>query len=264
MSEASPDSRFRFTTIAHRTHRFLGPLGEERAAWFLEEFERAGVRRGGNALDIGCGKAELVLRAAARFDLAATGVDPNGAFLEEATKRAAELGVQRWTPIHATFAASGLPASEFDLCLSIGASEAFGNPRAATGGQRAAMATLGRLVRRGGLVLFGGEFWQGPIPPELLALSGGAQSDAPPDPRELLAVAEEVGLAHLGSWLSSLAEWDAYEDRYEASMREFLDAHPDDPDAAAFLERITFWSTLRRHHVRSAIGFRWHLFRRDL
>lgn len=259
MSEAARDNRFRFTTIAHRTQRFLGPLGEERAAWLLDEFERSGVARGGNAIDVGCGKAELALRATARFDLALTGIDPNRAFLDEAGVRAAELGVRGWLPVNAPFASASahvsLPPGAFDLCLSVGASEALG-------GQRRALAALAHFARRDGLVLVADACWTSSPPEELLRAFGGKGGAGFLDPDALLDEAHEAGLAPLTSWMSSLDEWDAYEDRYEASMRAFLEAHPDDPEAVPFLERITMWSELRRNHMRTSIGFQWHLFRR--
>lgn len=79
----------KFTTIAHRNHRFCNPLDPavlERAT------DGLGLRGGDRVVDVGCGKAALLVDLAARHGVAG-GVDVNAAFLDEGRALTARSGV---------------------------------------------------------------------------------------------------------------------------------------------------------------------------
>lgn len=244
----------RFTTIAHARHRLLSPLSEERLAWLLAALAAEGLPQGARVLDVGCGKAELALRIAADRAGHATGVDPNAAFLSAARERASELGVGgRFTAVASTFAEADLTARSFDLACCVGSTHAFGT-------FDGTLAGLARLAAPGGLVLVGEGHWRRPPAAEYLDFLGGGEDELVAYEARLGAV-RAAGLDLVLAWESSFEEWDAYEGLYADTMRRHLAAHPDDPDHAAFTERIETWSAMYRRHGRATLGFGFFLAR---
>jgi hypothetical protein len=62
---------------------------------------------------------------------------------------------------------------------------------------------------------------------------------------------------------STREEWDDYERAYAANVRAWCAAHPDDPDAPAFMERITRWSALVEQYGLDTMGYVLLLLQRD-
>lgn len=257
LSEQPPvpsPARLRFTTIAHARHRVLSPLSEERIAWLLTTLDVSGLFANPRVVDIGCGKAELALRIADRFHGSATGVDPNAAFLMEARDRANALGLgERFHAIESTAAESKLPEGAFDLACCVGSTHAFG-------GFAKTVGALSRLAVTDGLLLIGDGFWRRRPDAEYLTFLGATESEFVTH-EENQARLRSQGLSTLAAWESSLEEWDAYESLYAASMASYLDAHPGDPDCAAFRQRIDGWRTMYLARGRETLGFGFYLCR---
>src|SRR2546425_295054 len=76
----------RFTTIAHADHLICSPLFPETVDRWIEGMVLA---PGARALDVGCGKGELLVRVAARWTARGVGIDPNPSFLAEARAKSA-------------------------------------------------------------------------------------------------------------------------------------------------------------------------------
>src|SRR3954468_1010799 len=82
---------FRFTTIAHEDHVFCSPMSSAQADELIDLLDLHGASR---VLDVGCGKAEFLLRAVQRYASAGVGVDPIGEFLRAARASAAARGLR--------------------------------------------------------------------------------------------------------------------------------------------------------------------------
>ena len=82
--------RFKFTTIAHAPHRFCAPVSP---AAFDSLVAQACLRPGERVLDLGCGKAAMLLRLIERYAVTGVGVDLNAAFLEEGRAHAIAMGL---------------------------------------------------------------------------------------------------------------------------------------------------------------------------
>lgn len=78
--------RLKLTTIAHSDHVFCNPLSPEKVDRILGLLDLA---PGSRVLDVGCGKAEMLIRLIGRFHAKGLGIDRNPAFLGEARGRAA-------------------------------------------------------------------------------------------------------------------------------------------------------------------------------
>ena len=75
-----------FTAIAHEGLAFMNPLAEEDVEEMIEALE---LEPGAHVLDLGCGKAEILLRIVERYpDVRATGLDNSPAVLTEARRQA--------------------------------------------------------------------------------------------------------------------------------------------------------------------------------
>lgn len=65
-------NRLRFSTIAHRDQVFCSPLSSAKADQLVALLD---LPKPARVLDVGCGKAELLLRIIARYGAVGVGVD---------------------------------------------------------------------------------------------------------------------------------------------------------------------------------------------
>jgi SAM-dependent methyltransferase len=241
--------RFRFTTLAHASHDFCNPISAATLDRFVESLALA---PGARVLDVGCGKGELLIRVAARWNARGVGLDVNPEFLADARRRAAGRAEVELREVSARDAA--LEPASFDLTICVGSSHAVGElPEA--------LAALRAWTRPGGQVLFGHGYWKREPDPEYLAGFGGARDELGSE-RELVAALIAAGFEPLDSATSSPAEWDAYEGAYSANIERFFAEHPGDPDRGAFLARSRSWYALYRRWGRDTMGFALHRLRR--
>src|SRR3954468_8803660 len=92
---------FRLTTVAHSDHVFCSPMSSAKSD---ELVELLGLPASSRLLDVGCGKAEFLLRAVQRYAATGVGVDPNGEFLRVARAHAETRGLgerMEWHEAHA-------------------------------------------------------------------------------------------------------------------------------------------------------------------
>lgn len=245
--------RVRFSTIAHANRAFCAPVS---VATFDCLTDWPNLRAGDTVLDLGCGKAAMLLRLIERFGVIATGVDTNEVFLAEArsTAQARGLRLDQLRLLHCD-AGGPLPgASEHALVLCIGATYALG-------GFQAALDRIRFLVRPGGCAILGEVFWQQPPDDEYLVVLGASRTDLQSHPQNLADIVA-AGWEIQTAAVSSLAEWDDYEDDYAQNVVDWLAAHPDDPEAPAFRERIRTWRAAYLQYGRETLGFALYLMRR--
>ena len=255
------EARWRFTTIAHASHRILGPLAIdtlERALTRAAELRAADLRAASSelVLDVGCGKGELLLRALQHLGGKALGIEPNPAFAAVARERARELGLDecvtieesRWQDLPA-------PPTRVALAICTGSVHAFGS-------FGDALKALHTVVAPGGLALVAPGYWKRePAAEYLMAL--GSTPDEQDDWDGTLARAEGSGWRVRVAHASTREEWDIYERAYAANVHAWCAAHADDPDAPAFAERITRWSALVERHGLDTMGYALLLLQRD-
>jgi ubiquinone/menaquinone biosynthesis C-methylase UbiE len=204
-------------------------------------------------LDVGCGKAELLLRAAERYSSVGVGVDPNAEFLRAARVSAEVRGLAERMQWHEARAADlVLEPASFDLALCVGSSHAFGN-------FAQALAALSALVRPGGQILIADPYWRQKPAADYLGFLGASETD-----HLTHAGNEAAGLAielvPLYSRVSNADEWDHYEGLFCRAVERFVRDHPKDPDAQAFRERIRAWRESYRQWGRDTLGFGFYLF----
>ena len=251
-----PGHPLRFTTIAHRDRRVLGPFDESTLAAFVDDLP---VRRDGIAFDVACGKARCSSSSHTGAAVSGLGIDRNGG----SSRTDARRRRQRRSRSSSTFARarsgpgrrhSRLTAA--DLASCIGASGVFG-------GRRETLETLSGVARPGGLVLVGEGYLRRPLT-EAEEGEFGIGEDEMVDVAATIATGTGLGLEPLGSLLATEPEWDAYEDAYAGAIERWAaeDAARDDPDRGPFLERAAFMRDTYARWRREAMGFGLFLFRR--
>ena len=279
-----PVDRAAFSFLGHFSHRICMPLSEARAADLLERLAPA---RGGRALDVGCGKAALLLDLVERFDLAeGVGLDTNPRMLAAARSAARERGLARRLALHdrdgqalraATTGCGGLAdLGPFDAILHLGGPLVDDRVEAT-------LAAIAAGLAPGRRALFGVGFWAcQPDPGFARRLGAGPGELLPPD--ALGPLVARAGLVALHHEVASLEEWDAYESRYLANVEAWAAAGPacaqasagnaaataanhavpatSPEEVAAVLARARGWNADWRAHGRGVLAMAFHVIER--
>jgi len=232
------------------THlQFNSPLSTGRADRLAGDLAAAlaGVAEP-TVLDLGCGWGELLLRIVARAPGSrGLGVDTHGADLVRGRDNAAARGLaQRVTFVDGPAADHG---GEADVVVNIGAYHAFGTISAA-------LAALRRLVRPGGRLLFGAEFWEQPPPPQRLAnMWPGMTADDCTDLVGLVDGAVAAGFRPLRIESATRGEWEEFESGLAANEEDWLLRNTGHPQATAVRERLDKQRSIWLRGHRGLMGF---------
>ena len=182
---------------------------------------------GDHVLEIGCGKAELLVRLLTRWPGAtAEGFDRNPWFLADgwAAAEAARADVTRRLSLIETDAPAVLIADRgVTMTVAMGATGVY------DGNQAATIAGLARATRPGGLVVFGDGLWiREPLASGLRAF-GMARDELADGVDGFAALGIEAGLEVEDVAVVSDAEWDAYETAYADAITTWAAAQPRRP-----------------------------------
>lgn len=230
-------------TGAHLT--FNIPMSVARATALVAELAGSQPR---TVLDVGCGWAELLLQVVQAVPEAhGTGVDVHGPDIERGHRAAAQRGLGARVDLRHGPAGDDLGAA--DLVLNLGSFHAFGSTEQA-------LRALRGLVRPGGRVLFGAEFWQRlPTPEQLEAMWEGASLDDCTDLGGLVEQAVTAGFRPVRVATATTAEWEDYESGHLADREEWLATNADHPEAPAVRQTLDeAWAGWLRGH-REVLGF---------
>ncbi len=225
----------RLHEIAEGNHRILNPFTEEKLM-LLGEVCR--LQPNMRQLDLCCGKAEMLCQWARRWGIEGVGVDISKVFLAAAQQRALEMGVtDQVTFIEGDAGKYVAEAHAFDIVSCIGA----------TWIGSGLVGTLGLMkpaLKSGGLLLVGEPYWIDP-PPEAAYTEMGISQTEFASLSGTLDRFDEAGCELVEMVLADGNSWDRYVAPQWWAIRDWLAAHPDDPDADA----------LRDFVVRSKLNF---------
>lgn len=252
--------RDRYSFIAHADRAYCNPISTAKAERLIDLLN---LPAGARVIDIGCGKCELLIRLVERYDVRAVGVDRSTRFTDEGRKRARERISADCLTVHTTDAEPFL--KELGREASRGASFAFAaciGSTHALGGLVPTLRTLAGLVETGGLVLMGEGYWKQPPTKEYLEALGGATEGDYQTHAGNIGLCVEAGLAPIHACTASADDWDEYEWAYLRGIEEHVRAHPEDPDAAAMLERARGWREVVAKWGRDTLGFGLYLCRK--
>lgn len=236
--ELGPDALARLT--------FNCPLSSPRGYALIEEL---GLAHGARVGDLGCGWAELLLRALERIPgLTGEGIDLDESGLVRARRNALERGLAaRVTLEEGDAGAWTARIGAFDALLCVGSSHALG-------GTEPALVALRRMLRQDGRALFGEGFWTTPPTAAALAALGAARDDLT-DLAGLIARAEAAGLRALSVDTATQDEWDDFHALSLAGLQDIVRAQPDGPGADAVQRRVQQRRADYEEGYRGVLGF---------
>jgi cyclopropane fatty-acyl-phospholipid synthase-like methyltransferase len=243
-----------FSAIAHEGLAFMNPLAEEDVDEMIEALE---LEPGAHVLDLGCGKAEVLLRIVERYpDVRATGLDRSPAILAEARRQAeARVPESRVMLLEQDVREYDPEPGAFDLVVSTGG-VSF------RGGVGGTLAVLYGFVAPGGKLLFGEGYWREEPSAEYLVALGAAREELR-DYQGTIEAAQDLRLELKRAVTSSVEDWDAYEDAWARNGERYADAHEGEEGVAELRE----WVAAGRERYqalggRDTLGFALLLFER--
>lgn len=243
-----------YTAIAHESLAFMNPLAEEDVDEMIEALE---LEPNTHVLDLGCGKAEILLRIVERYqDVRATGLDHSPAVLVEA-RRQAELRVpeSKVVLLEQDVREYAPEPGSFDLVVSTGG-VSF------RGGVGATLAVLSGFVASGGKLLFGEGYWREDPSAEYLVSLGAAREELK-NYEGTIEAAQDVGLELKRAVASSIEDWDAYQDAWARNGERYAEKHEGEEGVAELREWIANGrERYRELGGRETLGFALFLFER--
>ncbi len=245
-------SQTRFTTIAHRDHAILNPISLEKVDRVIALLD---LPAGARVIDVGCGKAEMLVRLIARFGCTAIGVDTNPHFLAEARARAFDQGVAGQIELlEGDVTQMKLATETFDAALCVGATHAYGD-------LAATLKNLRTLVKPGGKIVVGEGLWKQKPDMNYLKALGTKATDYTDHAGNVAAgIAEQ--LTYLYSAVADHNDFDHYEGLYNRAVETWCLENSRDLDMAAARERIRAWRDTYLKWGRDTLGFAIYLFQK--
>ncbi|HEX3254453.1 MAG TPA: methyltransferase domain-containing protein [Gaiellaceae bacterium] len=246
----SPD----FSAIAHEGLAFMNPLAEEDVDEMIEALE---LEPGAHVLDLGCGKAEVLIRIVERYaDVRATGLDRSAAVLAEARRQAEQRVPEARVALLEQDVREYAPEpGAFDLVVSTGG-VSF------RGGVGGSLAVLSGYLAPGGKLLFGEGYWRDEPSAEYLVALGAAREELK-GYEGTIEAAQDVGLELKRAVTTSVEDWDAYEDAWARNGERYADAH----EGEEGVDELREWIAAGRERYRElggrdVLGFALFLFER--
>lgn len=206
----------------HDDLSFNSPLSETRAADLVAFI---GSLASGRIVDIGCGWAELLLRAVETTPRASgLGIDLRAEAILRGRANAEARGLAERVELVVADASTEAPGTA-DAAICLGASQVWGD-------HISALTALRAMVPAGGRVLYGDAVWiKDPTAAALKAL------DAIPSDYGTLADLVDVAVSRrfhpLRIGQATTEEWDTFESGYSWGFERWLMSHPDDHHDAA-------------------------------
>jgi len=231
-----------YTIVAHRELAIMNPISSSALDEAVGQLELTPSAR---VIDIGCGKGELLRRIAAAYACTVEGIDASESLIAEA-RSVAPMALLRVADVRMV----PLETEAYDLAACVGASHAFLDDP---------LGSLARLVRPGGLVLFGDGYFRRKPDPEYLAAAGIARDELS-SLDATIGRAWEAGLALRETFVASQVDFTRYEMTHARAIGVHARNHPDDPEALAMLERSRAWQAAFEKWGKTTMGFALLLF----
>lgn len=204
-------------------------------------------------LDIGSGKAELIIRLIERYQVSALGLELDASYVEEAHTQAAVRIPGGRLELRECDALTFDPGAQvFDLASCVGACHIYGS-------LRLTLEHLARFVRPGGKVLVGDGYWkQEPAQEYLAALQ--TTRDELQTHADNVAAGFSLGLTPMYASVCNEDEWDRFE--WLHLHERYAYRKPDDPGMADLIAKLHAWRDIYLRWGRDTLGFGLYLFQK--
>jgi SAM-dependent methyltransferase len=236
--------------ITHHDHVHMNPISDEKVDELIALLD---LPQGARVLDIGCGKAEMLIGLANRYLIDGVGVDLSPYFLAEARVRSRDRIPHKahLTLLEMDGCDYTAEPESFDVTMCIGASWTFG-------GHKQTLQALSRLTKPGGLVVAGEPYWI-KEPPQQYLDDAELEREEFATHYENVKAGEEVGLSPLYTIVCSQDDWDRYEGLKWRASERFARQHPEQFDTNELL-RIRRKRDAYLRWGRDCVGWAIYLF----
>ncbi|NNE48122.1 MAG: class I SAM-dependent methyltransferase [Rhodothermales bacterium] len=244
---------WKYFAIGHEHHVFWNPLSEAKVD---ELIELLALPDEAQVVDIGCGKAEFLVRTVRRWNCSAVGVDMSPYCVADARAKIEAAGLASAVEIVEANGSdySAKPLS-FDAAVCLGASWIWG-------GLEGTLRALSSYAIPGGLVLVGEPFWRTAPSREHLEAAEFTESSFGTHIGNI-QTGLRMGLGLLHAVVSNEDDWDRYEGYQWYAAEKYSKHHRDDPDVRELLDKVR---KSRDHYLewgRKEIGWAVYLFVKD-
>jgi len=242
--------QLRYGTISHQGLPYNNPFS---VAKIEEVIELLGLNDQAAVLDIGSGKAELLIRLVERYQVQALGLELDSSSIQKALEQAAKRIPTGRLELRACEAQTFEPEPDsFDLASCLGACHIYG-------GFRPTLERLAHSVRPGGYVLLGDGYWkQEPAQEYLAALE--TTRDELQTHAENVTTGVSLGLVPMYACVCNEDEWDRFE--WLRMYERYAFRKPDDPDRPALIAQLHAWRDIYLRWGRDTLGFGLYLFQK--
>jgi SAM-dependent methyltransferase len=243
----------KYYDIIHQHHTVMNPVNETRLDQLFDLLE---LKNDSRVIDIGCGKGEMLIRLAKKYDIKGLGIDKSPYCIREAEKRKRQRFPQADLKFLEMDGANYKPETgeSSDLAMCIGATWIYG-------GYRNTVRALSGMTRPSGLVMVGEPFWRTNPPQEYLQ-SEGYSADSFDTHHGNVTTGESEGLRPVCALVSSQEDWDRSESLHWYAAAEYSLTHPSDPDLEELLARDSRERESYLRCGREVLGWAIYLFRK--
>lgn len=241
--------KHKYDSILHLELSFSSPLNYEMVD---EVTDLMLLKPGMHIIDIGCAKAEILIRMADRCQVRAYGIDPSPRYIEAAHAQIANrTPAADITLYHANVLEFTPDPAGYDASMCINSSELYGS-------YEGALQHISTMTRRGGMVLMADYYWRekpaAPLPDFLVNQ----------DYESAIETGLRQGLTPLYATVCTQIDLDHYIWMQAYSAEKYSFEHPDDPDAHDILSRARSMRSMYIRYGRDTLGFGMFLFRKPL
>ncbi len=239
----------KYQDIAYTYHKFCSPVNSQQID---DMIYRLDVRPGDPVIDMGCGKAELLIRLAEHCQVKAIGVDPSEQLIQDAH----EAFHTRAPGIDIRFEQSPLPeydagSEQYQVVMCVNASQMYG-------GYDNALVALYEMVCPGGMLLMGQFYWADtPSDAQKIAVNAAHYDYANTIQRGI-----EQGLLPVYVSSSDTCSLDRYHWLKTYAIEQHTAQHMNAPDTANLLEHARSQRDLYMTGLRDVLGFGLFLFKK--
>jgi len=238
----------KYDAIAHTHLRYCSPINDE----MVDEISYLmRLEPGMSIVDLGCAKAEILIRMADLCQVKAYGADVSEPYLREAQEAIAQrVPAADITLIQQDVAHYAYEPESFDAVMCINSSELYGN-------YDKAIMEIAKFAKPGGMVLMGDYYWRNERKSDL-----GESIDVTKDYMGAIEVGMQEGLTPLFASVCTQVDLDRYIWSQSYAIEMYAADNPDDDNTAAMLTRARTMRNLYIEFGHETLGFGLFLFRK--